>query len=228
MVLFLLFEYNVPMKITEIYEKYKLPKILQLHLLRTAALAKEICDNWNGSKVDKPEIIQAMLFHDMGNMVKIDLTKGLFDLETEKSIDYWGKIQKEFIDKYGSDDYAANEKIAKELGVSDRVYFLISNMGFRKNYKTVVTEDFSLKICAYSDQRVGPFGVLTLSERLEEANKRYNGNFPNTEGYTSEQLIQFAFENELEIIQYTDIDLNNFDKEVDFLRDYDYQSRTAA
>ena len=80
------------MNILEIYKKYHLPENLQMHMLRVAACASLILDNWNGEKIDKEAIIRVCLLHDMGNMVKIpeDFSKD------EEFI----RIRKEYFEKY--------------------------------------------------------------------------------------------------------------------------------
>ena len=60
------------MKIIDIYNKYHIPKTLQLHMLRVSACAMLILDNWNGNKLDKESIIKVSLLHDMGNIAKIN------------------------------------------------------------------------------------------------------------------------------------------------------------
>ena len=59
------------MNIIDIYNKYHLPKNLQMHMLRVAACSNLIIDNWKGIEIDKDAIIRVCLLHDMGNMVKI-------------------------------------------------------------------------------------------------------------------------------------------------------------
>ena len=79
----------------EIYKKYHLPENLQMHMLRVAACANLIIDNWIGEKIDKEAIIRVSLLHDMGNMLKIpeDFSE---DIEFKK-------IRKEYFDiKYGN------------------------------------------------------------------------------------------------------------------------------
>ena len=63
--------------------------------------------------------------------------------------------------------------MAKEIGASKRVQFLLANKVFHHNEYTVKGEDWELKIAAYSDQRIGPFGVLSLQERFKELKERY-------------------------------------------------------
>ncbi len=59
-------------KISEIYEEYKIMPNLREHQLRVAAVAAQICDNFN-KPLNKKEIITACLLHDMGNIIKFKL-----------------------------------------------------------------------------------------------------------------------------------------------------------
>lgn len=161
------------MTILEIYEKYNIMPNLQLHQLRVAAVAEQICEA-STTPVDKESIVLACLLHDMGNIVKFDLDYFPQLLEPEGK-EYWGKIQVEFIKKYGIDDHDANLKIAQEIGVSSVIVAHIDAIGFGfwdRTHKDGSLED---KICAYADTRVSPFKVVSLEERFEEGEKRYNG-----------------------------------------------------
>src|SRR3989338_3554708 len=60
-----------------------------------------------------------------------------------------------------------------ELNVSNKVKFLLKEHIFVKNELTLNSDDWELKICAYADQRIGPFGVLNLKDRFDEVKKRY-------------------------------------------------------
>lgn len=46
----------------EIYKKYHLPENLQMHMLRVAACANLIIDNWIGEKIDKEAIIRVAFY----------------------------------------------------------------------------------------------------------------------------------------------------------------------
>ena len=59
------------MNIINIYQKYHIPKNLQLHMLRVSACAKLITNNWKNKEINKESIIRVCLLHDMGNIVKI-------------------------------------------------------------------------------------------------------------------------------------------------------------
>lgn len=145
--------------------------ILQLHQLRVAAVASMICDAIS-VQIDKDSVVKACLLHDMGNIVKFDLGK-LPEHNEPEGKEYWEKIQMEFISKYGSSDHKANVDIAKELGFSDRIAYLISSVDSEKIEEVKSGSDFACKICAYSDNRVSPHKVVSIHERIKEAKERY-------------------------------------------------------
>ena len=59
------------MLITDIYKKYHIPNQLQLHMLRVAACANLILDNWETKSINKKSILKVCLLHVMGNIAKI-------------------------------------------------------------------------------------------------------------------------------------------------------------
>jgi hypothetical protein len=159
------------MTILEIYEKYKIMPNLQLHQLRVAAVAKQICDNLNepvGSKV----VIEACLFHDMGNIIKFDLTH-FPESVGPKGLNYWESVKQDFIKKYGPDEHIASLDIAKELGMNQAVLDCIESIDFKHTEATLASNVLEPKICDHADMRVDPHGVVSLHDRLEEGRKRY-------------------------------------------------------
>lgn len=159
------------MKILDIYEKYQIMPQLQTHMFRVAGVSSMICDNFK-NKIDKKVLITASLLHDIGNIIKFDLQ--LFpEFTKEKGLQYWESVKEEYINKYGKDEHKATYAIAKGLKVSRSVFNLIISVGFAKTKQTYDSKDYLIKILAYSDLRVAPFKVLTLSERLEDLGKRY-------------------------------------------------------
>src|SRR5258708_24588552 len=94
--------------ILQIYQKYNLPPNLIRHQLEVSAVGRYLCDHWTGTHVDKELITQALLLHDMGNIIKF---KRPFLGELEKDSAYWEKVQDEFIQKYGKDVHNATVKI---------------------------------------------------------------------------------------------------------------------
>ncbi|MBI4122082.1 MAG: HD domain-containing protein [Parcubacteria group bacterium] len=159
--------------IAEIYEQYQIMPNLQLHQLRVAAAAKQICEAQK-MEVDTQSVISACLLHDMGNILKFDLLYFPQFLEPQ-GLAYWESAKQSFKDKYGPDEHAATVAIAKELGVSDAVFSYVSSIGFSNITKNVADPSLEKKICGYADLRVGPFGVLTIDERLSDGRQRYAG-----------------------------------------------------
>jgi hypothetical protein len=158
-------------KIAEIYSKYKIPPNLQEHQLRVAAVANQICDSlW--VPVDTGGVVITCLLHDMGNIIKFDLRKFPQFIE-ESSIPYWEGIKEEYIEKYGNDEHTATLGIAKEIGISRGALSCLKKVGFSKAIDNAKSNIIEYKICSYSDMRVGPFGVLSLSERISEGQTRY-------------------------------------------------------
>lgn len=153
------------MNILEIYNKYHLPENLQMHMLRVASCSNLILDNWNCVEIDKKSIVRASLLHDMGNMAKISDN----EIEDEK----FRKIRKQYIDKYGRDSHKINLVIATEEGLKDYEVDIIDRKSSKRSEETLNSERYDVKILLYADQRVSPYGVTSLRERLEEVKKRY-------------------------------------------------------
>lgn len=164
------------MEILEIYEKYKIPKHLQLHQFRVAAVAKLIIDNFSDEtsiKIDSKAIISACLLHDIGNIIKFNLT--LYPaLNEPEGYNYWKGVQDEFISKYGPDEHAATIKICKEIGVHEYVLEILKSIGFTNSEYVAKSGNYNLKIVAYADQRVGINGILSMEKRHAEGRERYS------------------------------------------------------
>lgn len=165
--------YKLMKNILDIYSTYKIMPALQQHQLRVAAVAKQICDSIS-STVDKNGAVIACLVHDMGNIIKFDLTYFPDFLQPE-GLEYWQKVKNEFIKKYGTEEHIATKKISKEIGLSETQISYLDTVGFSQIKKAFVSHSLEQKICCYADQRVGPYGVLSIKERLIEGRKRYEG-----------------------------------------------------
>ena len=143
---------------------------LQEHMLRVAAVASIICDNFE-RPLDKESVISACLIHDVGNIIKFKQYLPFEKSETKKP-SRWEKVRAEFIKKYGNNEYKATYKILEEVGISRRVLKLVKAISFRHAGKTFISPYYEVKICGYSDMRVAPQGVLSLTQRLDEGVKR--------------------------------------------------------
>lgn len=160
------------MKIVEIYKKYKIMPTLAEHQLRVAAVARLIGQKL-GLIADLQNITVACLLHDMGNILKFDLRKSKSLLNLDLDLNYWQSVKDEYAKKYGTNEHQASMIIAKELGANARVLELIDCVGFAQAEANLKTSDTAKKICAYSDMRVGPFGVISLKDRFADLRRRY-------------------------------------------------------
>lgn len=194
--------------ILEIYEKYGTPSNLQKHMLRTAALTSLICNNWEGPQINIERIVTVMLLHDVGNVVKMNLTKKKYLPPENQDISYWRDLQNRYITRYGTDDHIVTYNILAEIGLSKDYLWLVLNKIFINNEMIANSNNYELKICAYADQRTGPNGIVTLQERFDELRRRYGNNPQASINHPRAQyLINSAYEIERQILQYTSVDL---------------------
>lgn len=189
--------------VQEAYEKYKIMPTLQLHQLRVASVAKIICDNLT-EKMDANSVVLACLFHDMGNIIKSDLTRFPEFLEPE-GLDYWQGVKDGFIQKYGTSEHVAVEIIVKEIGVSEKVQKLINEMGFRNAEVVNIQGSLENKISCYSDMRVDPHAVVSMESRLAEGRKRYSGRATSMASDAFELLANALRKVEIDIFASTNI-----------------------
>ena len=219
---------------TQIYEQYNIMPSLQLHQLRVAAVAKLISDNFDppaGGPVNTHDVVLACLFHDMGNIIKSDLTYFPEFVEPE-GLEYWEKVKANFVLKYGANHHKANVMIVRDIGLPPASIALIDGIGFSQLEFVVADDSFERKIVQYADIRVGPHGILPLKERLEEGRKRYNTTRKARMYYESNdefiRLARFAGELEKQISAHMrigpdDIDDAAIETVVDELRWYPLQ-----
>src|SRR3989344_8748672 len=100
----------------EIYSAYKIMPSLQLHQLRVAAVAKLLCEGCT-KPINEHDVILACLFHDMGNIIKSELSY-FPDFTEPEGVEYWERVKADFVEAYGTDSHTANIAIAKEIGFS--------------------------------------------------------------------------------------------------------------
>lgn len=164
---------------------------LQLHQLRVGAVAKIVADAYP-DEIATYDIIVAALFHDMGNIIKFNLELFPEFLEPE-GMEYWGSVKKEYIEKYGTSSHKASVAIAHEIGLSDTVVELIDHISVSHLPEILEKGSVEQKIVEYADDRVGPFGVISVRERFADMARRYAGRYDTPD----EALAQYA--------KYTDV-----------------------
>ncbi len=193
------------MKIQDIYQRYQIMPNLQQHMLSVAAVASVVCDHLDGKAVDKASVVAACLLHDMGNIIKFDLTVFPEFLEPQ-GFDYWQKVKENYIERYGENENVAVELILEELRVSDRVKELVQAISLLKAEDNFSSQDFEKKICEYADNRVGPFGVISIEERLADLSRRYDKKYlMDKDKEVRRRLFDYAHQMEGQVFEYCNI-----------------------
>ena len=196
------------MNILEIYRKYQIMPQLAEHQLKVAAVADVICKHITRGmdaellqplnnaekeiKIDQENIIKACLLHDMGNIVKFDFEQTkqfMTEALADEDLAYWENVKQEFTEKYGNISHQATDGILREMGVSKRILGLVDCVGFDRGRDNAATADFGKKICACSDMRVGPKGIISLEDRMADLRVRYK-NHP--EGAQNREVFENA------------------------------------
>lgn len=158
-----------------IYDRFEVPPNLREHMERVASVAEVICTNWTGDIIDREEIIASALMHDIGNIVKFSFspeTKKFLGKEAGR-IEYWKAIKSRMIEKYGSsDDHIVTDRMLVEAGVTERLKHIVERYF---DPSTADSTDMTMKILLYADARIGPFGVVSLSQRQTDLIKRWEG-----------------------------------------------------
>ena len=186
------------MNIISIYQKYHIPKNLQLHMLRVSACAKLIINNWNNKEINKESIIRVCLLHDMGNIVKI---KDNPDDDEDFLI-----VRSKYVNEFGLDDHLISLGIGKELGLNEYELEIMKGKESKRNEEIMYSDSYEIKICAYCDERVAPDGVESIKGRLEDAKKRYKGTSSVWgDEEKANHLIDCALEIENQITKYCNL-----------------------
>jgi hypothetical protein len=165
--------------VQDVYSEYNIMPNLQLHQLRVAAVGKTICDNFSG-EIDKQTVLLACLFHDMGNIIKFDLSVFPEFLKPQ-GLAHWQEVQNEYFNKYGKEQHAANHAIAVELKLPEKVIECINDVDFSKIETTRDSGSMEKKVCEYSDLRVAPHGIRPMHDRISDIEERYRRRIQKTE-----------------------------------------------
>ncbi len=167
------------MTIRDLYSKYQIMPQLVTHMLRVAGVAKIIAEHWKDG-CDVKQITNLCLLHDMGNIVKFDLSEGVDRQKFGEieSLPHWRQIQKEYLNKYGKSAYDATTGILAEAKLEKYIPYISEE---KKLYFTEARESelshasIPSIILMYSDCRVKPSGVVSYRERIDDLKSRYGG-----------------------------------------------------
>lgn len=190
------------MKVKEVYKKYKIPLNLQKHMLRVAALSQIFAENWENGKLDSKSITLTCVFHDMANIIKFNFEKPSLFKDEEDKVDYWKKVQKEVIQKYGNNVHLATLTISKEIGLSEKVINFIKNLEWDNTLKILEEKNFESALTIYCDMRIGPHGIMLLKDRIDDLQKRNKSHDMNSIKKAANLL-------EKTIQQFLSIDVNS-------------------
>lgn len=188
-------------KIIEIYKEYKIMGNLVQHQMRVSAVAMQICESFEG-EIDKENIVKACLLHDMGNIIKFNLSK-FPEWNNPEGGEYWETIKNEYISKYGNNEHHASLEIAKNIGLSTRIIELIKCVDSSAIENIKMDDDFGKKICIYADNRVSPYGIVSTEERSLEAKERYKDHDHNFDDERREFFMKNIFSIEKQIFSHS-------------------------
>lgn len=162
--------------VREVYEKYQVPPWLQMHQVRVAAVGKMAADACI-VPMDTDLVVRTCLVHDIGAIVKFDFSHyrthaALQDLCPPDQVSHWAAVQEKMWRRYGTREHAATMAIMDELGITD-VQEVFEMMGIQRASELLESGLRETHIALYSDLRVGPHGIVTIRERIEDISKRY-------------------------------------------------------
>lgn len=163
------------MNINQIYKYFQTPKNLQEHMLRVGGLAKIITSNWTGDAINSEAIIQTCLIHDIAKPLHFDLTKQAQFGMTEKEVEALDHLQKRLVTDYSPIEHQAVLKICKEIGYSEETIRLVGDLEWENIPKFLESNDLESLIPIYCDMRISPYGIMSLSERVDDLKSRYYG-----------------------------------------------------
>lgn len=197
---------------SEIYTKLSLPPNLQEHHCRVASVGLAIADHWKGNPLQRKTLAQALMAHDLGNIIKFDLEKFPELLKDNgEGVEYWKGVQRKIISRYGNNVHEATIAMAKEMGAQPSVIFLLEKMGSSQVMHTFEHGTWEDKILLYADMRVMPQGIVTLAERFADLAIRYSHKISHEEALKRQAHAEFI---EQDIQKYCSIELTAIDNPV--------------
>jgi|GEM_PF-1257191 len=155
------------MTISQVYEKFGIPRNLREHMMRVGSLATAILGAWKGDMPERNRIIQTCLLHDIAKPMSFNLANNTHFKRSPAEHERLLKLREWLVATYGADEHKATVAIAKELGCDSGAIRILEEMEWENLGRLLDRNDASAILPIYCDMRVGPSGVLTLAERLE-------------------------------------------------------------
>ena len=177
------------MNIIKIYEKYRIPYHLQMHMLKVTACCMLIIDNLKENvEINREKLIRIALLHDMGNMAKMS-DEQIEDPE-------FATIRNKYISMYGKDDHKINlstDGITKvDQLLSDKKYkveFLTDVEGYIN--EVIITENGANTGTSQTPNQT-PSGTSDLHAAI--FNAKFNNYIGNITGSKINDLLRIATE----------------------------------
>lgn len=148
-------------------------------MLRVAAIGKSVVENWkNEGDVDK--VLTTCLLHDMGNIVKFDLSEGADRAKfgEVKNLEHWRSVQTKYRDKYGNSAHDATIGILNDAGLGEYIKYIEEEEKLyfaEAREKELEKASLPAIILLYADCRVIPSGIVSYRERITDLMERYGG-----------------------------------------------------
>jgi hypothetical protein len=160
------------MTVAQVYAQYKVLPNLQQHMLRVAAFCEVLSKSWTGITIDTQAMIHTCLFHDIAKPITFDMSKQAQYVKSAAELEEIRQIHQNLIAKYGSNEHVAAIRVFQEIGLGVEAERLIDNLEWDYIPRLLQENDVASLIVIYSDMRIGPRGVLSIAERMENLRAR--------------------------------------------------------
>ena len=177
-----------------------------------AAVGKYLIDYWQGPAIDESAIVTALLVHDLGNLVKFDLTGSTKALDPTLLTNEWREQQTQLRAKYGYHSHQATLQMLQELGLPEKVRQLAAKMN-AADVCQIAEDSLAQQICEYADLRVIPTGVTSLHDRLVDLRHRYSHHPGWDNEINFQQNVTCAKQIEDRLQQHTSVDITQIPPE---------------
>lgn len=193
--------------INSIYDRFKIPQNLRVHMYKAAAVCEMICDNWKGPRIRKQDIIATSLVHDLGNIIKMNfntkLQMKMMGIRDPRKLEHWKRVKKWVISRYGTGEHEITTNMLRAIGAENRIMKYVNNESYLFRDRDV--GDWDQEIFWYGDHRSGPFGIISLRMRIRDIKSRYKSYYGH---FTKKQLqkrISNIFSVERQIFKHVSI-----------------------
>jgi hypothetical protein len=106
----------------------------------------------------------------MGNLVRFKFDDP--DMLEGEDVQYWQQAQQQFIRQYGSHDHQATLAICQDIGLSTSVIDTIKIAEWDDTLALLKDNKIAACILVYADMRVGPYGILSYRDRIDNVQQR--------------------------------------------------------